>query len=387
MKRLIVLLGLLFLLVLVSNAFALTVSVPYAQGSPGDLDIAVPISISDFTANDIRNMELTLKYDAGRLAVVDVESGVLTSFWRKVYKQDNGAGEVKICLINLVSLPVQSGTVAVVRFSVKTSAAYGESDLTLTKGIFKVSSADLIINGKFKVVTSRLDGPSMEPIPPKEVKIGQLLSFYIVASGDGLIYSAAGVPSGAVFDPVVHKFSWVPKTGQQGQYSVTFTVTDALGRKASQVADIKVALPSDPNDFIFKLEAEKGVLSHPMQIKNDDDASGGKCIYSKEDHEGSASYTFNVPTTGDYRIWCRTKSSCEKYTKVFNVYLDGNKKYLKNKHEDSWEWLILKTEPHGSAYHYKVKLSAGAHTMVFKVREKKTYLDKIIITNNLGLEP
>lgn len=52
MKRLIVLLGLLFLAALTSNVFALPVSVDSVQGKQGDRGIAVPISINDFTAAD-----------------------------------------------------------------------------------------------------------------------------------------------------------------------------------------------------------------------------------------------------------------------------------------------------------------------------------------------
>jgi len=82
--------------------------------------------------------------------------------------------------------------------------------------------------------------------------------------------------------------------------------------------------------------------------KETSSASGGKCVYSPEDDEGSVSYTFTVPESGDYRIWCRVKSDIKKYHKVYYVYIDGGKqKYLKISMR-LLEWLILKTEPHGS---------------------------------------
>ncbi len=384
MKKLIVLLGAVFLVFLATNAFALTVSVASVTGHPGDGNISVPISISNFTATDLMNMELTLRYDTERLEMTEVVLGELTQEWRKYYKVYSGAGEVKIGLIDVDPLAVQAGTVAVAKFSVKSSAGSGQSNLTLTKAILKLSSADSINNGTFTVVGG---APYIAPIPASEVRVGHLLSFNIVATGDNLVYSATGVPAGASFNPGTHLFSWTPQSGQEGTYNVVFRVTDDQNRQASRTAAITVTPNTPSGQYTFSWEAETGALTSPMKIKNTSGASGGKCVYSPEDNEGSVRYTVNVPAEGDYRIWCRTKSSCEKYTKVFKVYIDGKEKYLKNKHEDSWEWLILKTEPHGSSYHYKVKLDAGTHTIVFKVREKKTYLDKLIITNNLDLEP
>ncbi|MFH0828135.1 MAG: putative Ig domain-containing protein [Candidatus Omnitrophota bacterium] len=237
MKRLIILLGVLCLVVFVTNAFALTVSVDSVQGKRGDENVAVPIRISNFTANDIRNMELTLKYAPGPLRVVGVESGALTGSWSRVYKDDNTAGVVKICLISLAPLPVQAGAVVVVKFAVRHSAASGRSDLTLTRAFFKLSLADVINNGKFTVIYTP---PSIEPIPPSTIKVGQLLAFNIIALGERLTFSASGVPSGAVFNPKKETFSWAPKAGQEGEYNVIFTVTDLKGNKASRTANIKV---------------------------------------------------------------------------------------------------------------------------------------------------
>lgn len=384
MKRLIILLGVLCLVVFSGHALALTVSVSSAKGSPGDKDISVPISVSSFTAGDIMNMDLTLEYDAGRLQVGGVDTGALTGAWSKFYNPINGTGVVKICLFNLTPLPVQAGTVAVVRFSVKSAAAAGQSNLTLTKAVFKLSSADAINNGKFTVEGTGTPGPSIEPIPDREIGVGQLLSFVIVANGEGLTYSASGVPTGAVFNPATHAFSWVPQAGQEGRHSVVFTVTDVNGQQASETAVIKVTDVS--GNYELHLEAETGKLTYPMKIKNYAGASGKKLIYSSKDHKGKASYTFNVPAEGDYRIWCRVKSHNKKYQKVFYVYIDGKEKYLKNKHKEAWEWLIVKTEPHGSEYHYKVHLKAGSHAMVIKGEKEDAYLDEIIITNNLKLD-
>jgi PKD repeat protein len=56
------------------------------------------------------------------------------------------------------------------------------------------------------------------------------LSFTVEAAdpdGDGLTYSAAGLPAGATFDPATRTFSWTPGYTQAGDYTVVFTAEDS----------------------------------------------------------------------------------------------------------------------------------------------------------------
>lgn len=53
--------------------------------------------------------------------------------------------------------------------------------------------------------------------------------FTITASdpdGDDLSYTANNLPTGATFDPVNQKFSWMTGSADVGNYTVEFTVTD-----------------------------------------------------------------------------------------------------------------------------------------------------------------
>jgi hypothetical protein len=72
--------------------------------------------------------------------------------------------------------------------------------------------------------------PVLDPVGAKTVFEGELLEFAITASdpdaGDGLIYSADNLPSGAVFDPVSQIFSWTPVFDDIGDHTVTFKVSD-----------------------------------------------------------------------------------------------------------------------------------------------------------------
>ena len=71
--------------------------------------------------------------------------------------------------------------------------------------------------------------PVLNPIGAKTVDEGQLLAFTITANdpdGDNLLFSASNVPTGAAFDSAAQTFTWNPGYGAEGNYTVTFTVTD-----------------------------------------------------------------------------------------------------------------------------------------------------------------
>src|SRR2546428_11701802 len=75
---------------------------------------------------------------------------------------------------------------------------------------------------------------------------GRLLTFTVAASdadGDGLTYSASGLPAGASFDAATKTFSWTPAFDQAGPYSVTFTASDngAPALAASETIAITIA--------------------------------------------------------------------------------------------------------------------------------------------------
>lgn len=83
------------------------------------------------------------------------------------------------------------------------------------------------------VATIIVDNANMPPkfnsIGAKEVTIGSTLEFTVSAfDGDAnpLVYSASGMPSGAIFDVSSGVFKWTPDASQKGTYSVSFKVSD-----------------------------------------------------------------------------------------------------------------------------------------------------------------
>ncbi len=73
------------------------------------------------------------------------------------------------------------------------------------------------------------EAPILDPIGGQTVAEGALLTFVVTASdvnGDELIYSAANLPTGAVFDAEQRRFSWTPDLTQAGSFTINISVTD-----------------------------------------------------------------------------------------------------------------------------------------------------------------
>jgi Tol biopolymer transport system component len=81
--------------------------------------------------------------------------------------------------------------------------------------------------------------PVLDPIGAKTVNEGQTLMLTVSATdvdGDGLTYSATGVPAGATFSGST--FTWTPAYDQAGSYKVTFMVSDGSFTDAEEVTII-----------------------------------------------------------------------------------------------------------------------------------------------------
>jgi hypothetical protein len=92
------------------------------------------------------------------------------------------------------------------------------------------------------------DPPVLTPIPAMRVQVGTRLAFWVFATdpdipyGDSLTYSIDGIlPDGASIDPQTGFFKWdVPNSQPEGEYILTFRVTDSQGLSASQAVKILV---------------------------------------------------------------------------------------------------------------------------------------------------
>jgi len=106
------------------------------------------------------------------------------------------------------------------------------------------ASGSLSSTKSFQIVVNAAgsnQGPVVVAPALKHATVGAVLSFTVTASdadGDAITALAAtGLPSGATFTPngtnTSGSFSWTPVSGQQGDYDVVFTATNALSGSAT----------------------------------------------------------------------------------------------------------------------------------------------------------
>ncbi len=94
------------------------------------------------------------------------------------------------------------------------------------------------------VVVPAPDAPVLATLGNQTIAEGSLLSLALSASdpdGEMLSFSASGLPSGAVLDPLSGSFSWTPGYDQAGIYTLSFTATDPTGLNASETLTITVS--------------------------------------------------------------------------------------------------------------------------------------------------
>jgi hypothetical protein len=161
---------------------------------------------------------------------------------------------------------------------------------------------------------------------------------------------------------------------------IKFTVTQGGGTLDKQ----------QTNDGNIRLEAESGVIAAPMTALNDPQASGGKFILvplgTPEGAAGSATYSFEIKSPGNYVIWGR-KIAATGDEDSFFIIVDGGREITWHLDQSEvWAWDRVSdgaTGPDPAVF----TLAAGTHTLVVKQRETNVKLDKILITSNLSYVP
>lgn len=97
---------------------------------------------------------------------------------------------------------------------------------------FSASDIEKTISQQVTITVNNINRPPvLDKIGNRIVNEGELLEFVVTATdpdGNPMIFSANNLPSGAVFNPVLQKFTWTPTFEQAGNYTdVEFTVTDS----------------------------------------------------------------------------------------------------------------------------------------------------------------
>ena len=146
-------------------------------------------------------------------------------------------------------------------------------------------------------------------------------------------------------------------------------------------------------------EAESGAITAPMQVFTDDpSASAGEYIgtksgigneYDTPPADGVATYSFDVPEDGEYRLVFRVIIPPEQDS--FWVRIPGAETDTTNHASgwvrmnpiipgDTWHWDgVFSWEPDDSFPFVNFTLSAGTHTLEIARREDAALLDAIAI--------
>lgn len=94
--------------------------------------------------------------------------------------------------------------------------------------IFSVSDGRLTDREGIRIAVHNVNrAPILHPLENQEVNEGELIQFEITAEdpdGDNLVYSAEGLPAGAIFEDRV--FRWTPTNEQSGVHEIIFDVSD-----------------------------------------------------------------------------------------------------------------------------------------------------------------
>jgi aspartyl/asparaginyl beta-hydroxylase (cupin superfamily) len=178
--------------------------------------------------------------------------------------------------------------------------------------------------GAYEITTANT-APVLATIGNKSAKEGETLSFTVSATdtnGDNLTYSAANLPSGAVFTSSTHTFAWTPTSGQAGEYTgVHFAVSDSSLSDSEDITITVNATTSTNTAPVLAAIGNKSVnegatLNFTLSAT---DADGNTLTYSASNLPSGATFT---PSTRTFS-WTPTYDQAGSYTAVLFTVSDG----------------------------------------------------------------
>jgi hypothetical protein len=180
---------------------------------------------------------------------------------------------------------------------------------------------------------------------------------------------------------------FTPALNATGTATITVSVNDGQSQNNTISRSFTVTITAPASLFIY-LEAESGTRVAPMTVAPDLNAPSGQYVYSPTDNQGTVSIPINIPIAGTYSVWCRVLSP-DNAKDSFFVAADGGLEEIfitaPNSWSSSWQWTRLNGHLTGGERTFN--WGPGTHTLIFRGREKSTFLDALYITNNRNLLP
>jgi len=172
-----------------------------------------------------------------------------------------------------------------------------------------------------------------------------------------------------------------------GSYVLRWTASDDA---LSASDDVTVTVQPAPAAGPLVVEAERGALTKPMVLGNDGSAVGGQYVVSNTENAGTATFSLQIPTAGQYVIWTRVRTPTGGNS--FFVTVDGGGEDIFDLPiTDAWTFLPVNGRG-GTGKKYTLKprlfnLSQGAHALTFRGREVNSQLDELILTTDRSYVP
>jgi hypothetical protein len=172
-----------------------------------------------------------------------------------------------------------------------------------------------------------------------------------------------------------------------GSATITVTVNDGQSQNNIVTRSFTVDISNPASLFIY-LDAETGTRTSPMTVGSPADSAGGQYVYSPTDNQGTVSIPINIPVTGTYWVWCRVLAPDNSRDSFF-VAADGGVEEIfstaQNSWSGDWQWTLL--NGHLTSGERAFNWVAGTHRLIFRGRERFSYLDALYITNDRTLTP
>jgi hypothetical protein len=155
--------------------------------------------------------------------------------------------------------------------------------------------------------------PVFEIIGNKTVSENNLLEFTVHAidenvtdgnSNDKLVYSATGLPEGAVLDPSTGVFTWTPGYEQAGKYNITFKVVDSKGSFDTQMIVVTVNNVNRPPviSLIEAIEVNEGEKIDLSQLVSVSDPDGDSVEVTYSGWMNTSTYTTGYDDAGEHIV-------------------------------------------------------------------------------------
>lgn len=185
-------------------------------------------------------------------------------------------------------------------------------------------------------------------------------------------------------------YSFAFTTSVAGTYTLSARAVDNKGSVANSAASTitmkapTTSTPPSTTGFMLNLDASQATRSGKMVLQNDAQGvsyfampvGSGKNYYLPA--PSSASYTFQVPTTGTYVMWVKMKTPTPS-NQGYHIY-DGKGRWTMWQAgiHTSWTWVKVPVN---------FSFSQGSNSIQFGWLDENAQVDKLVITNNLTFTP